>query len=39
VSKSDPSLIPNGGITFQVKYGEAFIEMALLKNAQAKWLK
>jgi hypothetical protein len=36
VSKSDPSLIPNGGITFQVKYGEAFIEMALLKNAQAK---
>ncbi|KAK1605028.1 hypothetical protein QYE76_028701 [Lolium multiflorum] len=27
VSKSDHSLIPNGGITFQVKSGESFIDM------------
>ncbi|KAK1698457.1 hypothetical protein QYE76_015154 [Lolium multiflorum] len=39
VSKSDQSLIPNGGITFQVKSGEAFIDMALPKKAQAQWRK
>ncbi|KAK1615197.1 hypothetical protein QYE76_020714 [Lolium multiflorum] len=30
-SKSDRLLIPNGGITFQVKSGENFIDMALPK--------
>ncbi|KAK1650849.1 hypothetical protein QYE76_068654 [Lolium multiflorum] len=34
VSNSDQSLIPNGGITFQVKFGEAFIDMAHPKKAQ-----
>jgi hypothetical protein len=37
VSKSDQSLIPNGGIMFQVKSGESFIDMALPKKAQAQW--
>ncbi|KAK1662797.1 hypothetical protein QYE76_050956 [Lolium multiflorum] len=37
VSKSDQSLIPNGGITFQVKSGESFIDMALPKKAQSQW--
>ncbi|KAK1627354.1 hypothetical protein QYE76_001669 [Lolium multiflorum] len=36
VSKSD-QLIPNGGITFQVKSGESFIDMALPKKAQSQW--
>ncbi|KAK1645316.1 hypothetical protein QYE76_063121 [Lolium multiflorum] len=36
-SKSDRSLIPNGGITFQVKSGENFIDMALPKKAQSQW--
>jgi hypothetical protein len=39
VSRSDPSLIPNGGITFQVKPGEAIIDMALPKKVQAQWRK
>ncbi|KAK1641869.1 hypothetical protein QYE76_059674 [Lolium multiflorum] len=37
VSKSDQSLIPNGVITFQVKSGESFIDMALPKKAQSQW--
>jgi hypothetical protein len=28
-----------GGITFQVKPGEAFIDMALPKKAQSQWRK
>jgi hypothetical protein len=36
-SKGDPALIPNGGITFQVKSGESFIDMALPKKAQSQW--
>ncbi|KAK1607968.1 hypothetical protein QYE76_031641 [Lolium multiflorum] len=39
VSKGDQSLIPNGGITFQVKSGENFIDMALPKKAQSQWRK
>jgi hypothetical protein len=39
VSKSDRSLIPNGGITFQVKSVETFIDMALPKKTQAQWRK
>ncbi|KAK1664676.1 hypothetical protein QYE76_052835 [Lolium multiflorum] len=39
VSKVDQSLIPNGGITFQVKSGENFIDMALPKKAQSQWRK
>jgi hypothetical protein len=39
VSKSDQSLIPNGGITFQVKFGESFIDMALPEKAQVQWCK
>ncbi|KAK1551519.1 hypothetical protein QYE76_000012 [Lolium multiflorum] len=38
-SKSDRSLVPNGGITFQVKSGENFIDMALPKKAQSHWRK
>jgi hypothetical protein len=37
VSKSDLSLIPNDGITFQVKSGESFINMVLPKKAQSQW--
>jgi hypothetical protein len=37
VSKGDPTLIPNGGIIFQVKSRVAFIDMALPKKAQAQW--
>ncbi|KAK1606524.1 hypothetical protein QYE76_030197 [Lolium multiflorum] len=37
VSKSDQSLIPNGGITFQVKSGGSFIDMAPPKKAQSQW--
>ncbi|KAK1625972.1 hypothetical protein QYE76_000287 [Lolium multiflorum] len=36
-SKSSEALIPNGGITFQVKSGESFIDMALPKKAQSQW--
>ncbi|KAK1601946.1 hypothetical protein QYE76_027051 [Lolium multiflorum] len=32
-SKGGEALIPNGGITFQVKSGESFIDMALPKKA------
>ncbi|KAK1652089.1 hypothetical protein QYE76_069894 [Lolium multiflorum] len=39
ISKSEQSLIPNGGITFQVKSGENFIDMALPKKAQSQWRK
>jgi hypothetical protein len=39
VSNSDQSLIPNGGITFQVKPREAFIDMALSKKAKDQWRK
>jgi hypothetical protein len=39
MSKSDQTLIPVGGITFQVKRGEAFIDMALPKKAHAQWRK
>jgi hypothetical protein len=39
MSKSDPTLVLVGGITFQVKPGEAFIDMALPKKAQAQWRK
>jgi hypothetical protein len=39
MSKSDQTLVPVGGITFQVKPGEAFIDMALPKKAQAQWRK
>ncbi|KAK1618976.1 hypothetical protein QYE76_024493 [Lolium multiflorum] len=39
VSKVDQTLIPNGGITFQVKSGENFIDMALPKKAQSQWRK
>ncbi|KAK1691770.1 hypothetical protein QYE76_008467 [Lolium multiflorum] len=35
--KSSEALIPNGGITFQVKSGESFIDMALPKKAQSQW--
>ncbi|KAK1601276.1 hypothetical protein QYE76_017230 [Lolium multiflorum] len=37
VSKNSEALIPNGGITFQVKSGESFIDMALPKKAQSQW--
>ncbi|KAK1680759.1 hypothetical protein QYE76_041607 [Lolium multiflorum] len=36
-SKNSEALIPNGGITFQVKSGESFIDMALPKKAQSLW--
>jgi hypothetical protein len=36
-SKSSEALIPNGGITFQVKSGESFIDMVLPKKAQSQW--
>ncbi|KAK1608227.1 hypothetical protein QYE76_031900 [Lolium multiflorum] len=36
-SKGSEALIPNGGITFQVKSGESFIDMALPKKAQSQW--
>ncbi|KAK1653000.1 hypothetical protein QYE76_070805 [Lolium multiflorum] len=36
-NKSSEALIPNGGITFQVKSGESFIDMALPKKAQSQW--
>ncbi|KAK1648904.1 hypothetical protein QYE76_066709 [Lolium multiflorum] len=36
-SKGGEALIPNGGITFQVKSGESFIDMALPKKAQSQW--
>ncbi|KAK1685203.1 hypothetical protein QYE76_046051 [Lolium multiflorum] len=39
VSKVDQTLIPNGGITFQVKSGENLIDMALPKKAQSQWRK
>ncbi|KAK1683835.1 hypothetical protein QYE76_044683 [Lolium multiflorum] len=39
VSKVNQTLIPNGGITFQVKSGENFIDMALPKKAQSQWRK
>ncbi|KAK1608375.1 hypothetical protein QYE76_032048 [Lolium multiflorum] len=35
-SKGGEALIPNGGITFQVKSGESFIDMALPKKAQSQ---
>ncbi|KAK1650279.1 hypothetical protein QYE76_068084 [Lolium multiflorum] len=35
-NKSSEALIPNGGITFQVKSGESFIDMALPKKA-SQW--
>jgi hypothetical protein len=37
VSKNNQALIPNDGITFQVKSGESFIDMALPKKAQSQW--
>jgi hypothetical protein len=39
MSKSDQTLVPVGGITFQVKLGEAFIDKALPKKAHAQWRK
>jgi hypothetical protein len=38
-SKDDPTLVPVGAITFQVKPDEVFIDMALPKKAQSQWRK
>jgi hypothetical protein len=39
MSKIDQTLVPVGGITFQVKLGETFIDMAPPKKAHAQWRK
>jgi hypothetical protein len=39
VSKGDLTIVAAGGITFQVRPGEDFIDLELPKEAQSAWKK